>query len=293
MMNSDSSRRLWAANIMQSTVSTFHAEQARKYAFIDSRHILTYYDEALRKWFPEPAEIDFARLINSLGAGKSFYYDCIDNLRRSTETDADYATRLEVQYSYLNRVRKARGCHIRLGVLKGNPKRKVKRQKEIDVLIAVDMLTHAAQKNMNTAILVTGDQDLKPAVESLVQLGVFVEVYGDGKHTSRELSWASSAYRKLTFDDYFQMSTETLIQKYPIPTRPAEIRQAPGTHSQIGKVGDYTVELLNTTSPADYAIRVQPTHDAGSVFAHNQAERLKLYADIVLGEIQWQEQRIA
>jgi uncharacterized LabA/DUF88 family protein len=278
---------------MQSTFSAFHAEQARQYAFIDSRHILMYYHEALHKWFPEPPEIDFARLVNFLGAGRSFYYDCIDNLRRPTESDADYEARLQVQYSYLNRVRKARGCHIRLGVLKGSQNRKVKRQKEIDVLIAVDMLTHAAQKNMSKAILVTGDQDLKPAVESLVQLGVFVELYGDAKHTSRELSWASSAYRKLTFDDYFHMSTESLLQKYPIPTKPAEIRQTSGSHSQIGKVGDYTVEFLNTTGPADYAIRVQPSHDAGRVFAHNQAERLKLYADIVLGEIQWQGQGIA
>ena len=266
------------------------AEREQKYAFIDSRHVLTNYTRSVSKWFPEKPELDFARMIDPLGASRSFYYDCIDNLRRQGETDTDYDTRLQSQHADLNRVRSARGCHIRLGVLKGGANKKEKRQKEIDVLIAVDMLTHAAQKNMRTAVLVTGDQDLKPAVESLVQLGVFVELYGDAKGTSRELTWAASAYNKLTFDEYFHWSADRLIRKYPIPSKPSGFVSVAETVLATAQKGERHLELLKTEGPCEYGIRLKTMpHDSRTLWAHNELDRLKLYADIVLGEIAWQE----
>jgi uncharacterized LabA/DUF88 family protein len=267
------------------------AEREQKYAFIDSRHVLTNYNRNVAKWFPEKPELDFARMIGPLGASRSFYYDCIDNLHREGETDADYEIRLKSQYAELNRVRNARGCHIRLGVLKGGKNKTEKRQKEIDVLIAVDMLTHAAQKNMRTAILVTGDQDLKPAVESLVQLGVFVELHGDAKGTSRELTWAASAYNKLTFDEYFNWSTERLVRKYPIPTKTSGFVPVPEAVLATATAGEYNLELLKTEGPSEYGIRIKMADDGRILWAHNEVERLKLYADIVLGRINWLENK--
>ncbi|MBD2254416.1 NYN domain-containing protein [Nostoc parmelioides] len=46
-----------------------------------------------------------------------------------------------------------------------------KEQKEIDIMIAVDMLTHSFQKNMDEATLLAGDLDFKPLIDALVLNG--------------------------------------------------------------------------------------------------------------------------
>jgi uncharacterized LabA/DUF88 family protein len=38
------------------------------------------------------------------------------------------------------------------------------------------MMNHAIRQNMRRAVLVTGDADFKPLVESMVQIGMFVEI---------------------------------------------------------------------------------------------------------------------
>jgi hypothetical protein len=139
-------------------------------------------------------------------AGRSFYYDCLDI--RSPDREAASRSRL-------NNVREAHGCHIPLGAIKGEGAKE--RQKKIDTMMAVDMLTHAAYKNMTRVILLSGDLDFQPAIESLVHLGIFVELIADWRYTAEELTWAASAYKPLTFFDYYLWSTEAIRMKYPLP----------------------------------------------------------------------------
>jgi hypothetical protein len=63
---------------------------------------------------------------------------------------------------------------VRLGSLSGKGNRK--RQKKVDVLLAVEALDHAFRKNMAQVCLITGDLDFSPLVESLVKLGTYVTV---------------------------------------------------------------------------------------------------------------------
>ena len=66
----------------------------------------------------------------------------------------------------LNRIRKVYGTHVRLGSLTGIEKKR--RQKEVDILLAVDMMNHAVRQNMTRAVLLSGERDFKPLIESLV-----------------------------------------------------------------------------------------------------------------------------
>ncbi|MGI8654057.1 MAG: NYN domain-containing protein, partial [Pyrinomonadaceae bacterium] len=192
-------------------------EHMSTYIFIDGGYLRSRHAEITRKWFGCETEIEFSSVISRLDMlggravwlpvgevsqsdereTKSFYYDCLDEERRQDESESEFLARLEKQNVLIENIRDVDGCHIRLGVLKGS--RRIRRQKEVDILLAVDMIAHAAQRNMTKVVLLAGDQDFKPAVESLVQLGIFVHIVGDAKHTSRELTWAASAYTKLTF----------------------------------------------------------------------------------------------
>ncbi|HEX8176519.1 MAG TPA: NYN domain-containing protein [Pyrinomonadaceae bacterium] len=187
---------------------------ANSYLFIDGGHLRRYYAESVRKWFEGEGTIDFARLKQTLGAGKSFYYDCLDDIRRAGETQAAFDSRIEQQEAYFNKIREVVGSHVRLGSLTGTAKNK--RQKEVDILLTVDMMNHAVRGNMSTAYLLSGDRDFKPVVESLVQMGLFVEVIGDRKHTSKDLAWAADNYTGISFDRYHEWSVESLKKKYPI-----------------------------------------------------------------------------
>jgi uncharacterized LabA/DUF88 family protein len=73
---------------------------------------------------------------------------------------------------------------MRLGSLRGAPKKR--RQKEVDVLLAADMLTHGYDGNMDKAILIAGDLDFRRVVEALVRRGVFVEVWYEPKSGAAE-----------------------------------------------------------------------------------------------------------
>ncbi len=51
---------------------------------------------------------------------------------------------------------------------------------------------------MNRVTLLTGDLDFKPLVQSLVDMGLHVEVAGDARHTSTDLADAADSYRPLS-----------------------------------------------------------------------------------------------
>jgi uncharacterized LabA/DUF88 family protein len=80
----------------------------------------------------------------------------------SAETDSAFDFRVKKQTDEFNAIRSLPGFHVRLGTLSGTGKRL--RQKEVDVQLAVDMLTQAFAKNMNRATLIAGDLDFRPVV---------------------------------------------------------------------------------------------------------------------------------
>jgi len=51
-----------------------------------------------------------------------------------------------------------------------------RKQKEVDVSMAVKMVLYAARDNFDTAIIVSGDRDFVPAIEEMQEMGKTVEV---------------------------------------------------------------------------------------------------------------------
>lgn len=260
------------------------------YLFIDGGYIQKRYADGVRVWFgddADKAEIDFSALIHSHpAAGRSFYYYCLDEERREGESETDHQERIAKQKSHLSKVSEAPGCHIRLGVLKGQGKEK--RQKKVDVLLAVDMLTHAANKNMTKALLLAGDLDFQPAIESLVHLGIFVELIADDKHTAPELAWAASSYTKLGFDHYYSWSSQDLKSKYPLPDARdnGRLRTEKAAALKTGSLNGKAVTLYKTDGKFYICLRV-PRNEAPIYFSHDDPERLNLYLEIQGYKVAW------
>lgn len=264
---------------MVQQIYPFWASNDQTYLFIDGGYVQRRYEDAVRAWFGDSGEIDFPTLMRSYPAGRSFYYYCLDEERGKGEEETDYRARIAEQKAHLNKVRKAPGCHIRRGVLKGEGKEK--RQKKVDVLLAVDMLTHAANKNMTKALLLAGDLDFQPAVESLVQLGIFVELIADDKHTALDLAWSASSYTKLTFKDYYSWSTYALKEKFPLPrTDQGGLLVLEG--AVVLKTGSLNGEAvtLYQSGGKTYLCPSSAGRDTPVYYVHNDVERLKLYLDL-------------
>jgi uncharacterized LabA/DUF88 family protein len=281
----------WMRNILledrmvQQTFPYAGPSHEKTYLFIDGGYIRKRYIDAVRVWFGDDADIDFTALIQRfVSAGRSFYYDCLDEEKREVESEADHQARIAEQKAQLNKVRESYGCHIRLGVLKG----KERRQKKVDILLAVDMLTHAANKNMSKALLLAGDLDFQPAIESLVQLGIFVELIADDRHTAPELTWAASSYKKLTFADYYYWSPQALQRSYPLPSSGDYLPSIKGaTELKTGSLDGYAF-TLSQNDDGFYLCLPNFEGNKSHHFVHADLKRLTLYLEKIQGsKITW------
>jgi uncharacterized LabA/DUF88 family protein len=71
-------------------------------------------------------------------------------------------------------------------------------EKGVDMRVGIDMLSAAAKKMYDTAILVSGDGDLAEAVRAVKELGLHVEVAAFVKGKAYELTQMADLNRELT-----------------------------------------------------------------------------------------------
>ena len=147
------------------------------YIFIDARNFRKYFEETTAKWGGEPANINYQGISTAYGAKKAFFYDCINDIRNQGETDDQFRARLAQQEAEFAKISSLQNTHVRLGSMSGTYKNR--RQKGVDIALAVDTLRHAERRNMDTCLLISGDGDFRPLVEALVEMGLSAWVLGD------------------------------------------------------------------------------------------------------------------
>ena len=179
-----------------------------QYLFVDGGYIRVVLENRLKNLMCDPADIDIGGVRRECGGGnKVFFYDCVDK----TQSQNDIARQEKV----LSSIREADGCHVRLGEIRGSGKNK--RQKEVDVLLAVDMLTYAHRGVMTRAVLLAGDRDFKPVVEALVQAGCYVTVVCEKRSASADLLDAADARRYLDIPALMKMPKEYTAGPQSVP----------------------------------------------------------------------------
>ncbi len=160
-------------------------------------------------------KIDFKKLVS--GFTKVFYYDALP-VREQNETEDAYAQRIKPQKDLLD----AASGVDRIHVYEGDARRRRKaglEQKKVDVMIAVDMLTHTFRRNMHQATLLTGDNDFKPLVDALVHEGMFVTLWYPPDETSKELLDSADARRPLGLLQLQELLINSDQREFGIPMR--------------------------------------------------------------------------
>ncbi len=188
-------------------------KEERNYLFIDAGYIKKCLEIFGNKYFKNSNIcIDYEKIAS--GFEKIFYYDC-PVYKKDDETEDDFKKRKSIQESEFNELRTIDGCHVYEGTTKGSG-RKV-RQKQVDIMIAVQMLMHTIRKNMSKCTLIAGDLDFKPLIDALVQEGMFVTIWSEEKSVSKDLIYASDARRDLGIYALWYNLKKEWLERYPLP----------------------------------------------------------------------------
>ena len=145
---------------------------------------------------------------------KVFYYDC-PVPQKNGESSSEHAHRLAEQKDLFNSIRFLDGFHLFEGTTTGKPGKS--RQKQVDVKIAVDMLSHTYNGNMHQCTLIAGDLDFKPVVDALVMAGMYTTLWYKEGSTSEELIYASDAKVAFDYHTIFRLLEEEIQQTIILP----------------------------------------------------------------------------
>ena len=113
----------------------------------------------------------FGFLINNCSYGASlhmeiiriYYYDAIVDYKENKEKHL-------IQESYFDNIRKINNYEVKLGRLIKTSKEDGYRQKGVDVLLAIDMISKAHLGHYDVALLLAGDDDYLDMVKSVKDL---------------------------------------------------------------------------------------------------------------------------
>ena len=129
---------------------------------------------------------------------KVFYYDAIP-VQDEAETAEQHAARNSSISELHKLISEVDGYRVYEGdARKRSGKGSGLEQKKVDVMIAVDMLTHTIRRNMSRVGLLAGDLDFKPLLDALVSEGMFITLIFPPRFTSKELQRAADARQPMS-----------------------------------------------------------------------------------------------
>jgi hypothetical protein len=236
---------------------------AHRYLFVDGNYLDRAYTDLLTEFMGNPGDLDLAKLV-SVPIGREpdrvYYYNSLDDERRPGEAEDAFKVRVEADMTRFDAIAAIPRFHVRLGSVSGRTLKR-RRQKQVDVQLAVDALTHAFNKNMQTAVFIAGDLDFKPLVDSLVSLGVFVEVIYERTSAARELYRAADFSTALNHVAAWNWSTRAYIKGNSLPIhglgQPETIAENNGTDViAVGNMNGAHAKAARETGGGRYIVWV-------------------------------------
>lgn len=207
--------------------------QRNSYLFVDGAYLTQAFEDLSGKWFGG-LELPINYSLLSHLHQKVFYYDCLP-ARKEGEAAEDFAIRKMPQERKFEMLRNLNGWHVNEGIAK-HRKRQGAQQKEVDILIAVDMLSHTHRRNMDRLTFIAGDQDFCPLIEAVVREGMYVELFYDPTSVSRDLRNSADSTRRLGLYEAYELLEGKFRDSHPLPIRSNSIN--PGVaNAQIIKSG--------------------------------------------------------
>jgi uncharacterized LabA/DUF88 family protein len=272
---------------MRLSGSIYTGPQEVRYLFIDGEQLRKTAEDVGNDWFGKPIALDYAKLQGP--HLKVFYYDCLP-AKRASESDEEHAAKRAEKYDFFNELRELQGWHVSEGVARHRKKER-QEQKEVDILIAVDMLTHTHRRNMHRLTFISGDQDFAPLIEAVVREGMYVELlYPEGR-TSSDLRNFADVARPMDIDFLMVIATDSFQRSNGLPTREYMFDSSPRGGRLVAEgfrkgllearlwtdeTGLHTLKQVNAVNGQHFTVR------------HPDLPKAKRYFERTSGHLDWQ-----
>jgi uncharacterized LabA/DUF88 family protein len=260
------------------------------YVFVDGNYLRRAHRDMIQSFFGVDGELDIRHIKLQANATRVYVYDAIDDALGAGETTAQREQRVGRFESIVSQVRSLEGYHFRPGSVKKGKRRE---QKEVDVLLAVDMMTFGLTERIRKAVLISGDLDFRPAVEELVRHGITVHVwytrtsFSDGLVEAADLGW------EMRLKDLWAWSSRSFQNKYQIPGESGQTGNVRnGKIERAGYVAGRPAELYSAPSGGQtsmYWLYIDTPEENASTFVWNtDLDLIERYVTHEFGEIDWQ-----
>ncbi|MEH2236396.1 NYN domain-containing protein [Nostoc sp.] len=249
-----------------------------KYLFIDGGCLDSLLETLSNGLFGKTQlEIDYLRLASDYQ--KVFYYDCLP-AQKQGENEVDYQNRIKPKIKLFNHLKSLNRFHVYEGTARFRDKRRGQEQKEVDIMIAVDMLTHSFRKNMDEATLLTNDLDFKPLIDALVQNGMYVSLWYSKGKTNYELVDAADSRQVLTIHTVWGWLTENFQKQVTLPVlSQSSFSPIDNSWTQVNKIEQAAYEVFIYEKEKNYAAVLQTINGDYNLYQHNNLDQLKFYVD--------------
>jgi len=261
-----------------------------KYLFIDGSYLQRIHRSAMEAVFGVPGDLNVQRVANDIHPFRTYYYDCVEEQPKTGESQSDFEARMAPRLAHIAQIRSLPGGHVRLGTLSGRQrKQKEPRQKEVDILIAVDMLTHGFNRNMRRAALLAGDLDFRPLVEASVQAGVFVELWYEKTSTNENLYWAADQGRPIEWQNLYDWNTDAFRLANCLPAITGGGNYLISSQIARGTCAGRSVELIKLAEKGPFVLH--PLPNSNQSLKHTDRQVLERYFSMKHGPIVWTSSR--
>jgi uncharacterized LabA/DUF88 family protein len=258
------------------------------YVFIDGEYLRQRHSHAMHGFFGVDGELELSPIMREAHASRAYFYDAIDYARRDAETDQEWEARVLSLERFFTYVRSLSGFHVRPGSVRQGKRRQ---QKEVDVLLTVDMLTHGFNGTMDKAVLIAGDVDFRPVVEALVGHGVFVDVWYHQSSFAQELPGAADYGHSISFRQLYGWTTKSFQKSHRIP-RDYQPAGAPvGEIMKVGSIAGHPVELRSVQgAPSAEHLSLWIEVEPGNTIRvwDADADQIERFATVQYGPITWE-----
>lgn len=174
---------------------------SRTILFIDGENFIYKVEQALREQGIDKRKIDLASInlnelfkesLKGFNISRKIFYNARLHFHKDTPRKSEELIKLQ---------RKLRNTLINQGyefIIAGNVRAQkvdgkiVFREKGVDVKIAVDLVSLACDKKLDTAILCSSDSDLQPAIEELRKRKVEIVYLGFETNPNKGLSYTTN-----------------------------------------------------------------------------------------------------
>ncbi len=165
-----------------------------------------YLEKVLKEDFGQP-KVDFKKLsleiVRQVGGGRTlyrtYYYNC-PPFQSSVPTDEE-RRRLASQESFIHALKQPSRLEIRMGrlVRRGQPGAYTYEQKQVDMLLGIDVVRLVASRAISDVAIIAGDSDFVPALQVAKNDGAIVHLF-HGKNPHLELRDLSDEHHLIDQD---------------------------------------------------------------------------------------------